>query len=214
MRLYSYFRSSAAYRVRIALALKGLAYETVPVHLRRGGGEHHLPTYLALNPERLVPALELDGRLHTQSLALIEYLDELNPLPPLLPREPADRAWVRALAQHIACDIHPLNNLRVLQYLEREWGVGEERRHAWIRHWIQEGFAAIEKHLSRSSASGLCCFGDAPTLADCVLVPQVANATRFHVDLARYPRLARITEYLTGLEPFRQAAPERQVDAE
>jgi maleylacetoacetate isomerase len=214
VQLYSFFRSSAAYRVRIALHLKGLPYETLPVHLRRNGGEHRQPGYRALNPEALVPVLRHEGRLLTQSLAIIEYLEEVHPTPALLPGSAADRAWVRALAQHIACEVHPLNNLRVLRYLEGELGLDEERKAAWIRHWVADGFAATEQRLARDGLSGSCCFGNAPTLADCALVPQVANAVRFKVDLAPYPRLRRVAEHLNSLEAFRLAAPERQVDAE
>ena len=214
MQLYSYFRSSAAWRVRIALHLKELPYQTLPLHLRRGGGEHRQPEYGSLNPEKLVPALRVNGKLLTQSLAIIEYLEEVHPSPPLLPLLAADRAWVRALAQHIACEIHPLNNLRVLKYLEDSLGVDETRRLAWIRQWIDDGFGAVEQRLTRDGLSGLCCYGDEPTLADCALVPQVGNAVRHEVDMRPYPRLASIARHLSTLAAFRRAAPDRQIDAE
>jgi maleylacetoacetate isomerase len=214
MQLYSFFRSSAAYRVRIALNLKGLSYQTVPLHLRREGGEHRRPSYTRLNPEGLVPALRSDGRLLTQSLAIIDYLEEVHPSPPLLPGTAADRAWIRALAQHVACEIHPINNLRVLQYLEGTLRLSEAGKRGWMGHWIRDGFDAIEERLEHDGVSGLCCFGDAPTMADCALLPQVANALRFEVDLGGYPRITAVCSHLRSLEPFRRAAPESQPDAE
>ncbi len=212
MKLYGYYRSSASYRVRIALSLKGLDYHLQPVHLRRN--EQRAPEFLACNPQGLVPALADDGAVLMQSLAIIEYLDERVPEPPLLPEAPVDRAWVRALAQVVACDIHPINNLRVLQYLENELGVADDARAAWARHWIDEGFAAMEAMLKDDSRTGDHCFGNRPTLADICLVPQVFNARRFGVELDRYPTLARIHENCMGLPAFRDQAPERQPDAE
>lgn len=214
MKLYTYFRSSAAYRVRIALELKGLAWEAVPVHLVRGGGEQRQPGYLALNPAGLVPALDDDGRILTQSLAIIEYLDETRPAPPLLPADAAGRARVRAIAQAIACDIHPINNLRVLQYLKREFGIGDAQRDAWYRHWVGVGLAAVEAMLAGDARTGAFCHGDAPGLADCCLVPQVFNARRFACDLSAMPTVVRIAERCEALEAFRRAAPENQPDAE
>ncbi|WP_183634934.1 maleylacetoacetate isomerase [Niveibacterium umoris] len=213
MKLYTYFRSSAAYRVRIALNLKGLTPEMVPVHLVRGGGEQRQPAFLALNPQGLVPALEDEGHVLTQSLAIIEYLDETHPVPPLLPGDPAGRARVRAIAQSIACEIHPLNNLRVLGYLTGTLGVTDAQKHAWCRHWVQTGFAALEARLATDPATGRYCHGEAPTLADCLLVPQLFNARRFEVDLAPYPTLCRIEAACLALDAFVAAAPERQADA-
>jgi len=211
MILHDYFRSSAAYRVRIALNLKGLAAERRFVHLRRG--EQRAPAYLALNPQGLVPTLEVGGRHLTQSLAIIEYLDEKHPQPPLLPPGPEDRAWVRAVAFAIACDIHPLNNLRVLKYLDRELGIDEPRRNEWYRHWVREGFDAIETELARR-AVGPYCLGDLPTIADVCLVPQMANARRLGQDLTPYPRLRDIDAACLALPAFADARPELQPDAE
>ncbi|GAB1458469.1 maleylacetoacetate isomerase [Thauera sp.] len=214
MRLHTYFRSSAAYRVRIALNLKGLDYEAVPVHLVRGGGEHRQPAYLGLNPAGLVPALEDQGQVLTQSLAIVEYLEETHPQPALLPAAALDRARVRAIAQAIACDIHPVNNLRVLQYLTRELGVSEEQKNAWYRHWIGVGLRAVEAMLAGDARTGAFCHGDTPGLADCCLVPQVFNARRFGCELSAMPTVLRIADHCAGLEAFRRAAPEAQPDAE
>lgn len=209
MVLYGYSMSSAAYRVRIALALKGLQATMVNTQLRRG--EHRSREFLRLNPQGLVPVLALDdGRLLTQSLAIIEYLEEQHPQPPLLPGPPVDRAQVRAMSQLIACDIHPLNNLRVLQYLERSLEQPPGARDAWYRHWIEQGFAALEELLARDGARGRFCHGESPTLADVCLVPQVFNARRFSVDLAAYPRILAIDAACRELDAFAGAAPERQ----
>ena len=212
MRLYSYFRSSAAYRVRIALALKGLAYEYLPVHLIKG--EQRSDGYRALNAQALVPALVDEQRVFTQSLAIIEYLDERHPRPPLLPDAPAERARVRAIALSIACDIHPLDNTRVLQYLVRTLGVSEDAKNAWYRHWIDLGLAALETQLAGDPATGTFCHGEKPSLADVCLVPQLANARRFDIPLDAYPTLARIDSSCRALAAFAQAAPERQPDAQ
>ena len=214
MQLFSYFRSSAAFRVRIALGLKGLDYETLPIHLRRGGGEHHGAAFRAVNPEQLVPVLKVENRLLTQSLAILEYLEERFPAPALLPEAPADRAWVRALASHVACEVHPLNNLRVLHYLQGTLGVSEAQKQAWIANWIETGFAALEERLAFDGHSGSCCFDDEPGLADCCLVPQVANARRFGVGMEAYPNIVRIDAHLMQIAAFQQAAPSAQVDAE
>jgi maleylpyruvate isomerase len=209
MILYGYALSSASYRVRIALNLKGLEVATVPVHLRRG--EQRQPEFLQLNSQGFVPALRLDGgEVLTQSMAIIEYLDETYPQPPLLPAAPAARARARALCQLIACDVHPLNNLRVLKYLEAQLGLDENARNAWYRHWIQAGFEALEQSLTRDSSKGRFCHGDAPGMADVLLVPQVFNARRFSVDLAAYSRIRAIDAACREIPAFAAAAPERQ----
>ena len=212
MILHGYFRSSASYRVRIALALKGLDYDLQPVHLRRG--EQQAPEFLKQNPQGLVPVLEHEGAVLPQSLAIVEYLEERFPEPALLPAAPEDRAWVRALAQVVACDIHPINNLRILQHLEQDLGVDDETRSAWARRWIDSGFAAMEAMLRDDQRTGEHCFGTQPTLADICLVPQVFNSQRFGVDMDRYPTLARIHENCMRLPAFADQAPERQPDAE
>ena len=211
MKLYGYFRSSAAYRVRIALQLKGLDYEYAAIHLVKG--EQRAESYRALNPQQLVPALADGEAIVTQSLAIIEYLDERHPQPPLLPASPAGRARVRSIALAIACDIHPLNNLRVLRYLTRTLGVDEAAKDAWHRHWIDTGLAALEAQLAADAATGSCCHGDHPTLADICLVPQLANARRTNIPLDPYPTLTRIDAHCRALDAFARAAPERQPDA-
>ncbi|MGN4151464.1 maleylacetoacetate isomerase [Burkholderia gladioli] len=214
MKLYGYFRSSASFRVRIALHLKGLPFDYQAVHMLRGGGEQLRDDYRALNPDALVPTL-VDGAVTLQqSLAILEYLDETVPEPPLLPRSPADRAHVRAIALQIACEIHPLDNLRVLRYLKRTLGVAEEPKNAWYRHWIEQGFATLEAKLAADSRTGKLCYGDTPTQADLCLIPQMYNAQRFEIDLAPYPTLARIHAHAMTLDAFRAAAPEAQPDAE
>jgi maleylacetoacetate isomerase len=214
LRLYTYWRSSAAYRVRIALAVKGLAYESVPRHLLRDGGQHRQADYLATNPQGLVPALEHDGYVVTQSLAICEYLDEVFPQPPLLPADPRGRAAVRAMALAIACDIHPLNNLSVQQYLRTELGQRDDGVTRWAQHWIARGFAALEQLLARHSSDGRYCYGDTVTLADACLVPQVYNARRVQLDLGAYPRLTAVARHLEALPAFAAARPEAQPDAE
>jgi maleylacetoacetate isomerase len=213
LRLHTYWRSSAAYRVRIVLALKGLGYESVPRHLLRDGGEQRRPDYLALNPQGLVPALEHDGHVLTQSLAICEYLEERFPEPSLLPAAPLDRAVVRAMALAIACDIHPLNNLRVQQYLRDGLGQDEAAVTQWVRHWIAEGFGALETLIGRHSGDGRHSFGESVTLADACLVPQAYNARRAGLDLGPWPRLAAVTGYLETLPAFAAARPEVQPDA-
>lgn len=212
--LYSYWRSSAAYRVRIALNLKQLSYVTVPVHLLNNGGEQHADEYRELNPQESVPVL-LDGaRIFRQSMAIIEYLDEAYPGgASLLPSTARERARVRALAQTIACDIHPLNNLRVMQFLERDFSSPAVERERWSRHWITEGFRALQALLGDNSSMGLYCEGDSPTLADICLVPQVYNAMRIGVDLAAYPDIVRIEQQCLALPAFEAARPENQPDA-
>ena len=213
MKLYNYFRSSASYRVRIALNLKGLPYDYCSVHLTRGGGEQFAPAFRALNSLSLVPVLENEEGPMTQSLAIMEYLDEVHPEPPLLPSSPAARARVRALALQVACEIHPLNNLRVLGYLSRELGVSSEAKTRWYQHWVELGLSALEAELAHGPP-GRFCHGDAPGLADCCLIPQLFNARRFDCDLSGYPRLRAVEEACTALSAFRDAAPERQPDAE
>ncbi len=211
--LYTYFRSSAAYRVRIAMNLKGLTADARYVHLTRNGGEQFSEAYKAINPQGLVPTL-VDGDLHlSQSLAIVEYLDEKYPATPLLPRDLADRAYVRQLALGISCDIHPLNNLRVLKYLTGTLGITEEQKNQWIAHWISSGLQAVEAELARRPA-GRYCFGDTPTLADCCLVPQVFSAQRFQVDLSACPRVLAVHANCQALPAFADAQPSRQPDAE
>ena len=210
--LYSYFRSSAAYRVRIALNLKGLEYELLPVHLKRG--ENWRPDYLKINPQGFVPTLAEDRRILYQSLAIIEYLDEVYPDPPLLPSASRDRAHIRALAQIVACDIHPLNNQRVLTFLTERLDQSEQQVLEWYCHWILEGFKAIETILDSHEAMGRFCHGDTPTLADICLVPQLYNARRFECDLSAFPNILRIGENCRALEAFRAAAPDNQPDAQ
>jgi maleylacetoacetate isomerase len=214
LRLYGYWRSSAAYRVRIGLNLKGLAYDSAPVHLVRDGGEQHLPQFAQTNPQKLIPVLQHGARLVRQSLAILEYIDEVwSDGPALLPATARGRARVRALSLMVACDIHPLNNLRVLQYLEHEWHAPLPERDAWVVHWIREGFEAFEALLADDPATGAYCEGDQPTMADCCLIPQVYNARRFAVDLTPYPTICRIEAECLALPAFDAARPERQADA-
>jgi maleylacetoacetate isomerase len=209
--LYGYWRSSAAYRVRIALNLKGLAYRQVPVHLVKGGGQQHAADYLALNPQGLVPLL-VDGQTRiAQSLAILEYLEETHPQPALLPSDPALRAQVRALALHIACEIHPLNNLRVLQYLSGTLGVADAAKDAWYRHWLEVGLAAVEQGLG--GLDGRLSLGERPGYLEACLIPQIYNARRFSCDLAAYPRILEMVARCESLDAFKHAAPEVQADA-
>ncbi|MET0232589.1 MAG: maleylacetoacetate isomerase [Rhodanobacteraceae bacterium] len=215
IRLYSYWRSSAAYRVRIALNLKGLNYEIEPVHLVRDGGEQHSAEYRRVNPQELVPTLVDGRRVIRQSMAIIEYLDETyDGETKLLPTTARDRARVRALAMLVACDIHPLNNTRVLKYLEKDFGADEAMRKRWVAHWIEEGFASFEELIVRHPSRGQFCEGDSPTLADVCLVPQVYNARRFGVDVSAYPTIEAIVAACMELEAFDRARPEKQPDAE
>jgi len=212
MKLYTYFRSSAAYRVRIALNLKGIEVEQVPVHLTQDGGQQRMPAYLAKNPQALVPALELDdGAVLTQSLAIIEYLDQIRPAPRLIPADPLTAARVRAVALAIACDVHPLNNLRVLNYLKGPFGRSQAEVDAWYRHWILEGgLQAVERLIPGAPF----CFGAATTLADVMLVPQVANARRFDVPIDHLPKVLAADAACTALDAFARAHPSRQPDAQ
>ncbi len=210
--LYGYWRSSAAYRVRIALNLKGLAYRQVPVHLVKDGGQQHAPEYQALNPQQLLPLL-VDGETRiAQSLAILEYLEEVFPVPTLLPADPALRAQVRSLALHIACEVHPLNNLRVLQYLSAELGVDDEAKSAWYQHWLHSGLAAVEQGLALFG--GRLSLGEQPGYLEACLIPQVYNARRFNCDLDAYPRILAMTARCEALQAFKQAAPEVQPDAQ
>jgi len=212
--LYSYWRSSASYRVRIALNLKQLEYEVVPVHLVRDGGEQRKEAFLDINPQGMVPVLTDGGRVIRQSGAIIEYLDEAYPDVALLPVDIRTRAQVREICQLIACDIHPLNNLRVLNYLEDQLKASEAAKKKWYRHWVMNGLSALEDLLAKNLATGDFCEGDDPSMADCFLVPQVYNALRFEVDLDAYPEIRRIYENCQALEDFEKAAPENQPDAE
>ena len=214
MKLYSYFRSSAAYRVRIALNLKGLAFEYAPIHLLRDGGQQLKPDYRELNPDGMVVCcIDCDDVL-TQSVAIIEYLDETHPEPALLPGTPLDRAFIRSVALQIACEIHPVDNLRILKYLKHTLKVGDEAKDTWYRHWLESGFESLEKRLANDSRVGKLCFGNAPTLADLCLVPQVYNARRFNLDMSRYPTIERIADHAAQIDAFARAAPGQQPDAE
>jgi maleylacetoacetate isomerase len=211
LKLYSYWRSSAAYRVRIALNLKKLPYEVVPVDLRAGA--QHSPEHHELNPQELIPVLRDGHRVLRQSMAIIEYLDETWPEPPLLPPTPRERARVRALAQSIACDIHPLANLRVLEFFQNEWNVPIPEREEWVRHWIRLGLTSFESMLAETASTGAVWEGDTPGLADCMLVPQVYNAQRFGVELAPFPTIRRVVTECLALDAFDAARPEKQPDA-
>lgn len=212
--LYSYWRSSAAYRVRIALNLLGIPYDIRAVHLAREGGEQHQTDYAALNPQQLVPTLVDGRRVYTQSLAIMEYLDErYGDRARLLPHDQRERARVRALAQVLACDTHPLGNLRVLQYLDKELHIDESGRRQWSRHWIESGFRAFETLLSEHPDTSTCCHGDTPGLADACLIPQVYNAHRWGVDMQAFPTIARINATCMAMQAFQHASPEQQSDA-
>ncbi len=212
--LYTYFRSSAAYRARIALNLKGIKPKYRFIHLLKDGGQQHKPDYARLNPQELVPTLVHNGHAIGQSLAIMEYLDEIHPEPPFLPADALGRARVRQLAYAVACDIHPVNNLRVLNYLRKTLGRSDDDVVAWMTHWIDLGLAAIETMLVDSKETGRFCHGDRPTLADICLVPQMANARRGKTDLNRFPTLLRIEAACFELAAFADAAPQKQPDAE
>lgn len=212
MKLYSYFRSSAAYRVRIALNLKGVDYDLEAVHLLKNGGEQHSAAYRQLNASELVPTLQDQQLVLGQSLSILEYLEERYPEPALLPTDLALRAKIRSFAQSIACDLHPLNNLRVLQYLEHELGVNPQQKDQWYQHWTRKGLAVLEAQLADSN--GQFCFAEQTSFADCCLIPQVYNARRFHVDLTAFPKIQSIYQHCMTLPAFYQAAPEQQIDAQ
>ena len=212
IKLHSYYRSSAAYRVRIALELKNLHWESIHVNL--GLGEQSLETFLKYNPQGLVPVLEFNGNHFSQSLAIIEFLEGMTPDPPLLPKNIVERARVRSFAQQIAMEIHPLNNLRVLKYLENELGLDEDKKKSWYLHWITEGFNAIEKSLKNNDNEAQFCFGESPSLADVCLIPQVYNGLRFHCDISEYPIIKSIWDHCMSFDAFKRAAPESQPDAQ
>jgi maleylacetoacetate isomerase len=209
MELYNYFRSSASYRVRIALALKGLDYDYIPVHLAKN--EQFSESYAAVSAARLVPLLRDGENLLTQSLAIIEYLEETHPEPPLLPGDPVGRAWVRALALDVACEIHPLNNLRVLRFLTRDLKLGEDEKNRWYRHWVETGLETVERQLVARPATF--CHGDRPGMADCVLVPQIFNARRFECRLDHVPQVMRVFDTCMKLDAFERTRPENCPDA-
>lgn len=210
MKLYDYYRSTASYRVRIALNIKNISYETLPVHLINNGGEHHSPEYLKLNPQGLVPTLDENGHILSQSLAIIEYLEEMNPSPPLLPQTPLGRAQVRSIAFSIACDIHPLNNLRVLGRLRTEFHASEQQVREWYHHWLKEGFDALESRLELMPHKNRVCYGSDVTMADICLIPQVYNAHRFEFPMDNYPAINEIYAYCLTLTPFKDAAPQER----
>ncbi len=216
MKLYSYWRSSAAYRVRIALNIKSITHEIVPVHLVKGGGEHNSRSYLEKNPQGLVPSLELDdGSVLTQSLAMLEYLEEICPKPALLPTLPLERAKVRAVVGAVCCDIHPLNNLRVLKYLKNSMGQEQDDVSHWYAHWVRQGgLLAVEKLLAGAGSDGPWAFGEKPGMADVAIIPQLYNARRFGIDIGDCPRLVEIKNAAADNEAFVSAAPENQIDAE
>ena len=214
IKLYSYFRSSAAFRVRIALNLKGVPHEIVPIHLLKGGGEQFGEQYVRINPLSLIPALEDSGQVLFQSLAIIEYLEERYPEPALLPSDPLSRAYVRSVALSIACDIHPLNNLRVLRYLVRELGVSDQDKDLWYRHWVELGLGQLERVVVSSGRAGRFALGDKVTIADLAIVPQLFNARRFNCDLAKAPTLNGIADRCLQLDAFMRAEPSAQPDCE
>ena len=214
MKLYSYFRSSAAYRVRIALNLKGLAADIIPVHLLKDGGQQRQQDYLDINPTALVPTLVDGDFVLGQSMAIVEYLEETHPQPALLPSDVQDRARIRAIAQIIACDIHPLNNLRVLQYLKHTLNIDDAGRDQWYMHWVHLGLTGVEAMLADSPQTGEFCHGDEPGYADLMLVPQVANARRFNCDLSSMPNVVRIDAACNKLDAFIKAAPANQPDSQ
>ena len=214
IKVYNYFRSSASYRVRIALNFKGLPYEYVPVHLLKDGGQQLAPSFRTLNPDSLIPVLDDQGQVLTQSLAIIEYLEETHPQPPLLPRDAGERAYVRSIALAIACDLHPLNNLRVLRYLVKTLGLSEEQKNTWYRHWVEQGLASLEARLVAEARSGHYALGNAVTMADVVIVPQIFNAQRMDCDLRSVPTVMRIFDHCMQLPAFIDAQPSAQPDAE
>ena len=211
MKLYDYYRSTASYRVRIALNYKNMNYETLPVHLVNNGGEQHHDSYLELNPQGLVPTLDENGHILSQSLAIIEYLEEISPTPPLLPQNPLGRGQVRSLAMIIACDMHPLNNLRVLQQLKLQFQATELQTNEWYHHWLRLGFDAIEERLKKLPRKNNVCYGNDISLADICLIPQIYNAKRFNFPMNNYPIINNINAYCSAIDAFKNAAPEVDV---
>ena len=212
IKLFSYWRSSAAFRVRIALNLKNLPHEVIPVDLLKQGGEQHLPSFSAMNPQDLVPVLEHGSHVLRQSLAIIEFLEETYPTPALLPKNPHERAWVRALSMDIACDIHPLNNLRVMKYLHKQLELGDGQKSSWTKHWIDLGLAGVEKTLSSKPRTGKFCLGDEPGMADTCLIPQIMNAKANDCDLSHFPNIQQVFDECMKLPAFIEASWESQVD--
>ncbi len=210
MKLYDYFRSTACYRVRIALNIKNIHYEQIPIHLVNNNGEHHSASYRTINPQELVPSLEVNGQVIHQSLAIIEYLEEISPITPLLPHTLIDKTNARSLALLVACDMHPLNNLRVLNQLKEEFNATEQQIHGWYHHWLAQGFDAFEERLQHLKRSKAVCIGNTPTLADICLIPQVYNAKRFAFPMSSYPLINEINDYCLTLSAFQKAAPENQ----
>lgn len=207
MKLYDYFRSSCSYRVRIALSIKNISYDIIPIHLVNNGGEQHSASYKAINPQEVVPSFECNDGIINQSLAIIEYLEEVFPTPPLLPKDPFARAQVRSMALLIACDIHPLNNLRVLQKLENDFHITQEQKLFWYHKWLELGFSALETKLDNTHRTKDVCFGDSISFADICLIPQVYNAKRFEFDMGNYPIINSINEYCLSLPEFKNTAP-------
>lgn len=214
MKLHTYYRSSASYRVRIALNLKNIHHDATYVHLSKNGGEQFSAAFAAINPQNLLPVLEDESIILTQSLAIIEYLEEIYPLVALMPPTAAGRARVRELSMAIACDIHPLNNLRVLKYLGSEFAANQDQKSAWYRHWVSLGLTSLEKRLARDKETGQFCHGDQPTMIDCCLVPQIYNAKRFDCDLSGLPTIMGIVSNCESLDAFKHAHPDQQIDAE
>jgi maleylacetoacetate isomerase/maleylpyruvate isomerase len=212
IKLFSYWRSSAAFRVRIALNLKNLTHDVIPVDLLKQGGEQHLPSYSAKNPQDLVPVLEHGSDILRQSLAIIEFLEEIYPTPALLPNNPHERAWVRALSMDIACDIHPLNNLRVMKYLHKQLQLSDDQKSSWAKHWLEIGLAGVEKTLTSQAHAGKFCFGDEPGMADLCLVPQIMNAKACGCDLNAYPKIQQVFDECMKLPAFIEASWEAQID--
>lgn len=210
LQLYNYYRSSASFRVRIALNLKNIDYRDIPIHLVNNGGEQFSPDYQKLNPQNLVPTLQDDDKVITQSLSIIEYIDELYPAPPLLPQDPYQKALARSFALVIATDIHPLNNLRVLQYITKTLHISEEQKNQWYHHWIALGFKALEQQLASNNSAGPYCFGSEPCMADIFLIPQIYNAKRYSFDLTPYPNLRKVDEHCQKNPAFIKAWPEEQ----